>query len=182
MPVPAGTTTPEPEPISTGRLLLIPVDTATARDLVDGRTAAALERAGLVAAPAWPHADTLDGLRGVLDGATAWLVTLDGAVIGDCGTAGPVAADGTIEIGYGLAAPYRGRGFGTEVVPALSGWLLRQTTVQRVVAEVEEGNIPSIRVLSGAGFVRQADPATAATADASGPALYRYVLAGPSGT
>ena len=55
-----------------------------------------------------------------------WLVTLDGVVIGDCGTVGLVDAAGEIEIGYGLAAEHRGFGLGTELVVGLSGWLLAQ--------------------------------------------------------
>jgi RimJ/RimL family protein N-acetyltransferase len=36
-----------------------------------------------------------------------WLVTADGAVIGDISTHGPVDEAGRVEIGYGLAAPSR---------------------------------------------------------------------------
>ena len=49
-----------------------------------------------------------------------------GRVIGDCGIRAPVDDAGCVEIGYGLADPYQGQGFGTEVVMAISDWLLAQ--------------------------------------------------------
>ena len=75
-------------------------------------------------------------------------------VIGDCGTLGGVDDQGAIELGYGLAAEHRGRGYGNELVRALSGWLLSQPQVEQVVArEVLADNIASRRVLENAGFV-----------------------------
>jgi RimJ/RimL family protein N-acetyltransferase len=57
-----------------------------------------------------------------------WFVTMaaDGRVVGDCGTFGPPGEDGRVEIGYGLAAPFRGQGIGTEAVRALVDWLVTQ--------------------------------------------------------
>jgi RimJ/RimL family protein N-acetyltransferase len=83
-----------------------------------------------------------------------WFVTLDGVVIGECGTLGLVDDAGDIEIGYGLAAEHRGFGFGNEVARALSEWLLAQPGVRRVVARrVLADNVPSRRALENAGFV-----------------------------
>jgi ribosomal-protein-alanine N-acetyltransferase len=60
---------------------------------------------------------------------------------------------GDIELGYGLAAPYRGNGYGTEVVIALSQWLLSRAGVRRAVARrVRKHNLPSRRALARAGF------------------------------
>jgi len=73
-------------------------------------------------------------------------------VIGDCGTHGPADADGSIEIGYGLAPRYRGQGFGTELVAALTRWLLAQPGIRRVLARTHVANLPSRRVLEKAGF------------------------------
>lgn len=39
-----------------------------------------------------------------------WMVTLEHSVIGDCGIHGFADSAGVIEIGYGLAAAYRGHG------------------------------------------------------------------------
>jgi [ribosomal protein S5]-alanine N-acetyltransferase len=88
-----------------------------------------------------------------------WLVTLDGVVIGDCGTVGLVDAAGEIEIGYGLAAEHRAVGFGSELVVGLSDWLLTQSDVRRVVARgVLADNTPSRRALERAGFVCERAP------------------------
>jgi len=60
----------------------------------------------LRAGPGWPHADTRDGLAMVRDDAGVFFLVLhDGAVIGDCGTHGAPDAQGSVEIGFGLAAP-----------------------------------------------------------------------------
>jgi RimJ/RimL family protein N-acetyltransferase len=101
----------------------------------------------------WPHEDTLDGLRMAAspENVPPWLVVLDGVVVGDCGTVGP-PDDGSVEIGYGLAAPYRGRGIGTEVVRLLSELLLARPDVRRLTAEVLLDNAASHRVLEKNGF------------------------------
>jgi len=139
--------------IRTERLVLVPQTRAAARALLDGRDG------GLPLAEGYPHADTLDGLRmyvehgGPDDG--GWFVTLvdDGRVVGDCGTLGWVDDAGRVEIGYGLAAPYRGRGLGTETVRALAGWVSAQAGVRTLTASVEIGNEPSRRLLERLGFV-----------------------------
>ena len=81
-----------------------------------------------------------------------WLVTADGAVIGDCGTHGPVDEAGSVEIGYGLAAPSCGQGYGSEAVAAVTEWLLSQPGVRQVRAHTLTSNAPSRRVLEKAGF------------------------------
>ena len=87
-------------------------------------------------------------------GSLVWLVMLDDVVIGDCGTVGGLDDEGAIEIGYGLAAEHRGRGYGNELVGALSAWLLSQPEVEQVVArEVLADNVASRRALENAGFV-----------------------------
>ena len=137
------------EPIPTRRLVLVPVAPSTARAVVSG------DLSGLRVGDGWPHEDSLDGLRMTAERtASCWFVTLEGVVIGDCGTHGPPDDRGDVEIGFGLAAPSRGRGYGTEVVAGLSQWLLRQPGVRRVVArEVPADNLPSRRALERAGFV-----------------------------
>lgn len=138
------------ERIVTPRLVLMPVPAQTARAIIGG------DLSGVRAGSGWPHADTLDGLRMAVDNDAepGWFVTLDDTVIGDCGTHGDPDGAGDIEIGYGLAAPYRGRGYGTELVDGLSRWLLDRPDVRRVVArEVLADNLPSRRALERAGFV-----------------------------
>jgi RimJ/RimL family protein N-acetyltransferase len=105
----------------------------------------------LVLADGFPHEDTLAGLR--MGG--GWLIVADGRVIGDCGMHSAEGPSSDVEIGYGLAAPQRGRGYGTEAVRLLSDWLLDQPSVRAIVAEVDPDNVPSRRVLEKAGFVQE---------------------------
>jgi RimJ/RimL family protein N-acetyltransferase len=148
-------TAPEPTAISTLRLVLDPISEETATAVIAGDLSSLTHAAG------WPHEDTLDGLElavGPDDRSLVWLVTLDGVVIGDCGTVGLVDGAGEIEIGYGLAAEHRGLGYGNELVAGLSQWLLAQPSVGRVVARgVLAGNVPSRRALAHAGFVCEAE-------------------------
>lgn len=137
-----------PTAITTPSLILEPLPVEAARAIVAGDVSAVQPGRG------WPHANTLDGLRNALTRghAPGWLVTLDGLVIGDCGTHGDPDDRGEVELGFGLAAPYRGRGYGSEVALGLSRWLLAQPGVHRVLGRAELGNTPSRRALERAGF------------------------------
>ncbi len=134
--------------IRTERLELVPLHPEAARRLANG------DLSGLVAGAGWPHADTFDALAYAVPDASmnSWLIVLDGAVIGDLGWKGGPGPDGTAEIGYGLAAPYRQRGYGTEAVAAFVEWASRQPSVRRLVAQTRADNLPSRRVLEHAGF------------------------------
>jgi RimJ/RimL family protein N-acetyltransferase len=101
--------------------------------------------------------DTLAGLHGDVarghDDGTGWFVCLrDGTLIGDCGWAGGPGPDGTAEIGYGLAGPFRGREYGTEAVDALVAWALAQPGCTGLVARVLADNPASRRILERHGF------------------------------
>ena len=147
--------------LRTERLVLVPQTMAAARALLAGNDP------GLPLAAGYPHADSLDALRiqvqhgGPDDG--GWFVTLasDGRVVGYCGTFGPPDDDGRVEIGYGLAAPFRGQGFGTEAVAALVEHLVGEPGVRVVTASVEVGNEPSRRLLVALGFTFAAGPTEA---------------------
>ena len=145
--------------------------------VVRARALAAGDLSGVDPAPGWPHEDTLDAVRmdaehATLDTETGFLAVLrdTGQVVGDAGWKGGPDADGTAEIGYGLAQPARGRGLGTELVGLVTRWVLEQPGVRRVSAQVLVGNEPSCRALLRNGFelvgstpphllyVRQAEP------------------------
>lgn len=123
---------------------------------------------GLAVAPGWPHDDTADALGFVTgeSGAWTWLILDDhDRVAGECGVKGPPGPDGTVEIGYGLAAPSRGRGLGTRAVAALLDELAVRPGVTEIVAEAEVGNLPSRRLLERLGF--------ASDGESNGYARYR---------
>jgi RimJ/RimL family protein N-acetyltransferase len=138
--------------IETPLVRLVPMDRKQADALRQG------DLLGIRAGRGWPHADTLDGIGAAVAGedpeALPWLILLrsDGVVVGDLGWKGTPSTDGEVEIGYGLAAPYRGRGLATHAVGALVDWLRMQQTVRRVVAQTDSDNTPSRRVLERVGF------------------------------
>lgn len=132
------------ETIRTRHLVLAPLDERLIATLAAGDFSEVACGAG------WPHEDTPAGLALAVEHG-GWLVTLEGSVIGDCGLLGKTQ-DGEVEIGYGLAAPSRGKGFGLEMIEGLSRWLLDQHGIARVVAFTNVGNWASRRALAAAGF------------------------------
>ncbi|HTW06655.1 MAG TPA: GNAT family N-acetyltransferase [Acidimicrobiales bacterium] len=136
------------DPLQTSRLSLEPVTAQLALSIAAG------DVAGLGAAEGWPQAGTKNGVALAIEHGhpAGWLVRWDDRVIGDCGIRSPVDDTGCVEIGYGLAELYRGRGFGTEVVVAISDWLLGQSSVSAVRATTLVTNAASRRVLEKAGF------------------------------
>ncbi|MFK8907758.1 GNAT family N-acetyltransferase [Streptomyces sp. YS-3] len=74
-----------------------------------------------------------------------------GLVVGSIGLFWP-PAEGVIEIGYGVVASRRGRGYATEATRALAAFALTAPGVHTVVAGVELSNPASVRVLEKAGF------------------------------
>ncbi|MGN9842511.1 GNAT family N-acetyltransferase [Nonomuraea sp. H19] len=76
-----------------------------------------------------------------------------GLVVGSIGLFWPPSA-GTVEIGYGIVASRRGRGYAPEATRALTEFALTAPDVHTVCAHVEPSNPPSIRVLEKAGFER----------------------------
>lgn len=133
--------------LRTERLVLRPLTTATAQELLDGE--------GPMRAPGFPRGEDLDVLRGALASADAtgvWLVEHEGALVGTVGVAGPVSPEGDQELGYGLVDGAHGRGLGTEAVGALCAVLERRPGVRRLTAEVLPGNEASVRLLTRLGF------------------------------
>jgi ribosomal-protein-alanine N-acetyltransferase len=128
--------------------MLLPV----AADMVDALTQGVVD--GHEIAPGWPHDDTAVALSYVRSGGASFLIVDDdGRIAGECGTKTPPRPDGTVEIGYGLAAPSRGRGLGGRAVTELVEWLSRQPGVAAIEAEVHVSNTASRRIVERLGFV-----------------------------
>lgn len=146
----------------TARLELPAVTAEVARAVLHARLHGLPD--GMLAAPGWPTADTVDGFRlswqppGVsLDpepsGGSRLVVLRDTReVIGDLGWKGGPGPDGVVEIGYGLAAPSRGQGYGTEAVGAFADWALGPGGAETLTAEVVADNTASRRLLERLGF------------------------------
>jgi len=83
----------------------------------------------------------------------SWMAVVGNEVVGMIGHKGP-AHDGTIEIGYGVAASRRGRGYATQAVAAVLAAARRDPRLRTVAAETLEDNLASQRVLLKNAFVR----------------------------
>lgn len=93
-------------------------------------------------------------------GADVWLhgfaivESAEGVVIGLCGYKGPPSQDATVEIAYGLAPAYQGRGYATEAAQELVARAFASGLVRRVIAHTLPELNASTRVLSRCGFAR----------------------------
>ncbi|WP_433173822.1 GNAT family N-acetyltransferase [Actinoallomurus sp. CA-150999] len=139
---------PGADPIVTRRLVLRRLERGPARALARG------DSSGIVAAGGWPtDATAMVAHRAAADpGALTWLIHREDAVIGECGLKHGPGPDGTVEIAYGLGGPWRSRGYGTEAIRGLLGWLEGSAACRQVIAEVHAGNVPSRRLLERLGF------------------------------
>ena len=73
-------------------------------------------------------------------------------VIGSAAFKGPPDGDGVVEIAYGIAPGYQGRGLATESAGALVAFALERVDVTTIRAHTMPGNNASGRVLAKCGF------------------------------
>jgi hypothetical protein len=94
--------------VTTARLRLVPFDDDTARAVLGG------DLSGVDAVEGWPHDGPLTAYStpSIWTSRQAGWITMNGRVIGDCGTHGSADVDGAIEIGYALAGQVRDRATG----------------------------------------------------------------------
>lgn len=79
---------------------------------------------------------------------TYWVMLLDRQVgIGLLGFKGVPNAQAEVEIGYGVAPMFAGKGYTTEAAQALTVWALDQRVCSTVIAEVAKDNMASRRVV-----------------------------------
>jgi RimJ/RimL family protein N-acetyltransferase len=140
--------------IETERLLLEPISPALAGRIVAG--APADDDAPWH--PEYPFADEIDPLRSHAARTdpdpvfTMYQVRTrhDGLAVGGLGFFGP-PEDGRVELGYGLVAAARGRGYATEALRAAVAAAARHGA-RSIAADAEESNAASQNVLRKAGF------------------------------
>lgn len=87
---------------------------------------------------------------------TFWIV-IDksfNTIVAELGFKGSPNRDGSIEIGYGTMPDHRGKGYMTEAVGAMMNWALEREDVKSVLAETDEKNLASIRIVEKNGFVQ----------------------------
>ena len=145
----------------TDRLRVLPLTT----DIIDAiaRDRERAERLVGAIPPDWPDEELGEflplyarALRGdpALLGFGPWLVIerAQPAVVGSAGFLGRAGEEGEVELGFGIHAARRGKGYATEAAAALVLWALAQEGVRRVVAQCDRDNTASIRVLEKIGM------------------------------
>ncbi len=110
----------------------------------------------------WPMPYTRDLAHELVDEMERLRVPTPGewvqlAIVDAAGLVGDVAvwldADGTLAmIGYSLDPAHQGRGYATEAVAVVVGWLFRHTPIHRIAATIDPRNLASARVLEACGF------------------------------
>ncbi|GHB05539.1 GNAT family N-acetyltransferase [Streptomyces chryseus] len=142
--------------VGTKRLVLRPWAMSETAAVLDGTRS-----------PHWADDFPAEGDRviaGLFDQHPDWLGTCghrliierdSGLVVGSIGLFWPPST-GVLEIGYGIVASRRGRGYAPEATRALAEFALTLPDVHTVSADVELSNPASVRVLEKAGFHRWA--------------------------
>lgn len=79
----------------------------------------------------------------------SWIITRkkDDAMIGDLGFKGKPSESKAVEIGYGLLEQFQNKGYATEAVEALIYWAWSSGKVSKIIAETDQQNKASMRVL-----------------------------------
>lgn len=73
-------------------------------------------------------------------------------IIGNAGFKGNPDVDGVIEVGYQILKNYQKQGYGYEAVYSLINWAFLHDNVKSIVAECDDSNIGSIRILEKLGM------------------------------
>jgi ribosomal-protein-alanine N-acetyltransferase len=73
-------------------------------------------------------------------------------IVAELGFKGEPNEKGEVEIGYGTMPAQRGRGFMTEAVGGMINWAQVQPDIKYILAETDEKNIPSIKIVQKNNF------------------------------
>ena len=86
---------------------------------------------------------------------TFWIVVHKATklIVAELGFKGEPTEKGEIEIGYGTMPSERGKGFMTEALGGMVGWAKNRIGVYAILAETEETNLASIRIVQKNNFV-----------------------------
>ncbi|HEY3764672.1 MAG TPA: GNAT family N-acetyltransferase [Gaiellales bacterium] len=150
--------------LETGRLILVAARAEPLRALRDGDVRRAGGILGAAVPDGWPDVELAEILPDQLErleaepatlGFGVWVIVAakPRIVVGSAGFIAP-PDDGEVELGYGVHPDHRGIGYATEAAKALVRWSLAQDGVRRVIAECDDDNGASIRVLEKAGMRR----------------------------
>lgn len=83
---------------------------------------------------------------------SAWMIVHDGEVVGLCSITKAFIRPGVVDIGYGIAPQWRGRGFASRAVGQVLTLIRADDRVSTVAAETAVDNRASQRTLEKNGF------------------------------
>ena len=106
---------------------------------------------------------------------------LTGELIGDTGVNEVEGKPGEVEIGYVISDDYSGKGYATELVEAMTSYVIGKFGITVLYGRVMHGNDASVRVLEKNGYIFQTEE-FGAEDDPYGNGMLVYVrTAGPGG-
>lgn len=135
--------------LSTERLIIYPLSDTEMQDMISRETDPEMKQA---------YTEMFEGCKAHPDQRlwnAIWVMALKDdpqIIVGDLSFKG-LAANGMVEIGYGIKKAHEGQGYMTEAVIAMTKWASTQPGVKKIEAETTPDNKASQRVLEKAGFV-----------------------------
>ena len=147
--------------LATARLDLRPLEAADADAVFALRSDPVVQRYG--SHPAWTERQTAveyveRDLRRMAAGTDAQFAIVrraDAAVVGSCTLYRLDAQSRMAEIGYVLRPSEWGQGYAAEAVTTLLDWGFDQLDLNRVEADIDPRNTPSVRAMERLGFTRE---------------------------
>ncbi|WP_316821250.1 GNAT family N-acetyltransferase [Pedobacter gandavensis] len=151
--------------ITTERLYLLPFTTEIAREVMDGQFTS-LSKMGLNLAEGWPDQELIECLPRVImalelvtapTGFESWMI-IDKerkTIVGDLGFKGGPDENGHVDLGYGILASERRKGYAVEAGRALIKWAFKQPEVKVITAKCEHINAASTKTLMQLGFYQK---------------------------
>lgn len=154
----------EIEKLITERVLLIPYTIEICTTILK-EDYSALNLLNLKKGKGWPDKDVLETLPKIITnlskvtaptGFESWMIikkdTME--IIGDLGFKGFNSSLGTIDLGYGIIASERRKGYAEEAVKALLQWAFSNEIVKEITANCLQENTPSIHLLKKCNFTQ----------------------------
>jgi len=148
--------------IITKRLYLIPFTLRICKEMLNNDFTS-LREMNINPGETWPDEDMLETLPRIIDklklvpapsGFESWIIMEKetNTVIGDTGFKGLPDSNGAADIGYGIIAGARRKGYAAEAVNGLIKWAFLQPELNLITASCETTNTGSAKVLKGLGF------------------------------
>lgn len=148
--------------IQTSRLVLLPFTKIICEEALNN-SIITLASLGITPCDGWPDLETLDTLPRILQnlnkveepsGFESWMMIekSTNTIIGDIGFKGLPNETSEIDLGYGVIASQRKKGFAHEAAAGIVSWAFQQKTVEAITASCHADNIGSQKILSLLNF------------------------------